>query len=268
MYKTVFTIDSNTSAYIGYTNGARWNGWATPYFEMPEALKIMAQYNLHNEDSLMTYDANTDTFTVVWDTNDTEVWKGYDINTEDGIKHLYDIGAYCWIWDNAADFKKSFAEAIEEIIYECNPNECLEQLGNVPKRISEMLNDISTFRSVIEIVQEDSNYETKFAQLKEFIITKKGDKEMLQMFNTCYIVRSDENYYTVTLEREANNTNAFFRKLAHTICFADCSDEQVIFISYEGKELHYTGWKPNMLMEFADAEGNVIWAEEFPEWDH
>lgn len=90
----------------------------------------------------------------------------------------------------------------------------------------------------------------------------------MEMYNTFYVVRSNGNYYTVALGREANNAEAFFRKLAHTICFADCSDEEVIFISYQGKELHYTGWKPNMLMEFADEAGEIIYSRAFPEWDH
>jgi hypothetical protein len=37
---------------------------------------------------------------------------------------------------------------------------------------------------------------------------------------------------------------------------------------YQGKELHYVGWQPGMLYEFADKKGNIIWSASFPEWDH
>ena len=89
---------------------------------------------------------------------------------------------------------------------------------------------------------------------------------MINANSTFYVTRINEEYYVITTNTES--MEKFFEKLAHTICFADCSDEQVIFISYEGKELHYTGWKPNMLIEFADNESNIIWSQVFPEWDH
>ena len=99
MYRTIFTIDCFIPAYIGYTSGRLWNGWGTPFFEIAEALQVMADYN-KNTDRPMQYDEETDSFRVAeTEYTDEEVWKGKNYNTEDGIKHLYGIGAYCWIWD-------------------------------------------------------------------------------------------------------------------------------------------------------------------------
>ena len=36
MYKTIFTVDGFVPAYIGFTEGNLWNGWATPYFSTKE----------------------------------------------------------------------------------------------------------------------------------------------------------------------------------------------------------------------------------------
>ena len=41
MRKSVFTVDGFADAYIGYTRGDRWNGWAAPYFEREEAIRVM-----------------------------------------------------------------------------------------------------------------------------------------------------------------------------------------------------------------------------------
>ena len=49
MYKTIFTIDGIAPAYIGYTSGRLWNGWATPYFEVNEAFAVMKDFNKNYE---------------------------------------------------------------------------------------------------------------------------------------------------------------------------------------------------------------------------
>lgn len=84
---------------------------------------------------------------------------------------------------------------------------------------------------------------------------------------TSYVVRSGDGFYIVS-PNDSKGINAWFAELAHTLAFSDCSDEEVILIIYEGKELHYVGWQPNMLYEFADEAGNIIWSNSFPQWDH
>lgn len=84
---------------------------------------------------------------------------------------------------------------------------------------------------------------------------------------TSYVVRSEDEFYIVSPD-ESKGIDAWFAELARTLAFSDCSDEEVILIIYEGKELHYVGWQPNMLYEFADEAGNIIWSNSFPQWDH
>lgn len=86
--------------------------------------------------------------------------------------------------------------------------------------------------------------------------------------DTLFIVQTSEgNSYAITPNEHAGIDHWFIR-LAKTICFDDCSDERVIYIMYQGKEITYAGWQPNMLMEFIDSEGSIIWSNSFPEWDH
>ena len=88
---------------------------------------------------------------------------------------------------------------------------------------------------------------------------------MHESVNTYYVVRSNDSIYTVT---PSKGINQWFAELAHTLAFSDCSDEEVILIIYEGKEIHYVGWQPDMLYEFADEAGNIIYSNSFPQWDH
>lgn len=98
MHKKLFTIDDG-NIFIGYTDGSRWNGWATPYFPFEEAQKVAHDFNEYTEHK-MQYDHIYDKF-YVWNENldDFEMWQGADVQTDEGIKHLYGIGAYSWVWD-------------------------------------------------------------------------------------------------------------------------------------------------------------------------
>lgn len=84
---------------------------------------------------------------------------------------------------------------------------------------------------------------------------------------TSYVVRSGDEFYIVSPD-ESKGIDAWFTELAHALAFSDCSDEEVILIIYEGKEIHYVGWQPDMLYTFADEAGNIIWSNSFPQWDH
>lgn len=102
---------------MGYTNGARWNGWATPYFPLEEAQKIQAEFN-QGDGLRMFYDCQADKFYLQYESDDEPyIWEGEDIQTVDGIKHLYGIGAYSHIWDDLADEDKRYlAQTINEFL--------------------------------------------------------------------------------------------------------------------------------------------------------
>lgn len=160
MRKSVFTVDGYADAYIGYTRGDRWNGWATPYFEKDEAIRVMQGYNEGKEIAeQMTYDEENDMF-IAWleDYKDYDYWKGEDIQTEEGIKHLYGIGAYAWVWDNAKDFILSTAQQIEDFLFEYDTYEHRDQYDDryaVVEKIKEQLQDPNVLKSAIIILETD-----------------------------------------------------------------------------------------------------------------
>lgn len=102
---------------MGYTNGDLWNGWATPYFPLEEAQKLQAEIN-QCEGMRMFYESRADKF--YWQHEDEDepyIWQGEDIQTVDGIKHLYGIGAYSHIWDELGiEDKRYLAYQINEFI--------------------------------------------------------------------------------------------------------------------------------------------------------
>ena len=155
MHKAVFTIDCYPKAYIGYTSGKRWNGWATPYFELEEAKRV-AEGNNEMAEYPIEYDEVYDQFYILdKETAELETWKGEDIRTAEGIKHLYGIGAYSWIWDEATDQDSNYlAQAIEDFLWEFDPYECRDQYDDreeLVEAIKKQLRDLTIFQQVYEI---------------------------------------------------------------------------------------------------------------------
>ena len=171
MYKKVFTIDGFDYVYIGYTSGRRWNGWATPHFELAEALEVMHEYNECSDEILMEYDKVYDQFYKLdKDSGELETWKGEDLNTAEGIKHLYGIGAYSWVWDDITDYDiENIALRIEDFIWEFDTyhyqDECLDRMQTV-EVIQNQLKDFNTLKQAIRIFyNDDLTEELKFEKL-------------------------------------------------------------------------------------------------------
>ena len=60
----------------------------------------------------------------------------------------------------------------------------------------------------------------------------------------------------------------FFREVSYKICFSDCEPREVVEIVWHGKKVFYRGWKPGMLYQYEDENGELVWEGCFPEWDH
>ena len=170
MYKKIFTIDGFDHVYIGYTSGRRWNGWATPHFEFVEALEVMHDYNECAEPP-MQYDEVYDQFYILdKESDEFEVWKGEDLNTTEGIKHLYGIGAYSWVWDNITNYDiENIARGIEDFIWEFDTyhyqDECIDRMQTVDSIIAQ-LKDFNTLKQAIRIFyNDDLTEELKFEKL-------------------------------------------------------------------------------------------------------
>ena len=154
MYKCVFTIGDYENAYVGYTDGSKWNGWATPYFTYLTALEVMYDYNECVGEEIMKYDPIYDQFYILnKESEELEVWKGKQYATEGGIVCLYGIGAYSWVWDEITDYDiDSSARGIEDFLWEFNPYEHRDQYDireELTNKIKSQLKELNTLRDAI-----------------------------------------------------------------------------------------------------------------------
>jgi hypothetical protein len=198
MHKAVFTIDCYPKAYIGYTSGRTWNGFATPHFELEEAKRV-AEGNNEMAEYPILYDEANDQFFIakpkdeskefkkfttfeefvslgdeIWEFEIEDKWKGEDIQTEEGIKHLYGIGAYSWVWDEATDRDcKWLAEGIEDFIYEYDTYGYRDvgiDREEMVEAIKNQLKELKTFQQIYEVWKnEDLSAEEMFEKLSKLL---------------------------------------------------------------------------------------------------
>lgn len=175
MHKAVFTIGEYPKAYIGYTSGKLWNGWATPYFALDEAKRVAEGFN-ETAEYPMEYDEVYDQFYILdKESGELETWKGEDIITAEGIKKLYGIGAYSWVWDEATDRDNNYlAQGIEDFIYEYNTYEFRDQYDGrdeAVEAIKNQLKELTVFQQVYEIWNdEDLSSDERFEKLSKLLI--------------------------------------------------------------------------------------------------
>lgn len=82
-----------------------------------------------------------------------------------------------------------------------------------------------------------------------------------------YIYRDAEGIaHTATYK--GSSTDKFFNDISYKLAFDDCSNEAIVAIFYQGKEVRYAGWQPGMKYEYKDLDGNTVWVRDFPNWDH
>ncbi len=171
MRKSLFQINDGP-IYMGYTSGARWNGWATPYFTLEEAQKLQAEFS-EGANSAMLYDVNKDEFRLQYENDDEPyIWEGEDIQTEDGIKHLYGIGAYSHIWDDLDDDDKRYlAQQINEFMYDYDPYDYEDNVDDADDFIDgliELFADIDKFAKAHRIMSGSwSDKDAIYTQLGE-----------------------------------------------------------------------------------------------------
>lgn len=172
MHKAVFTIGEYPKAYIGYTSGRLWNGWATPHFEFEEAKRVTEGFN-ETAEFPMQYDEVYDQFYILdTETSELEKWEGVEIQTAEGFKHVYGIGAYSWVWDEANDRDSNYlAQAIEDFIYEFDTYEAKDQYSNreeMVEAIKTQLKELTVFQRIYEIWhKEELTEEATFEELRK-----------------------------------------------------------------------------------------------------
>lgn len=154
--KTVFTIGEYPEAYIGYTTGRLWNGWATPHFELDEAMRVMQGFN-ETAEYPMQYDEVYDQFYILdTETTELEAWKGENCQTTEGMKHLYGIGAACWIWDE--EETEPVAKAIDELFSDYDVAADYDE-------IAEALQNAESLQKALKILRSDDTAELQIKRL-------------------------------------------------------------------------------------------------------
>jgi hypothetical protein len=100
-HQSYFYAEWLDKKYRGWTTGDRWNGWATPYFEMNEARRYAADSLTADMVIPMHYDPVKDAFIGINPDypDDPEVYKGALIDLHGRKLKLYPIGAYVWTWE-------------------------------------------------------------------------------------------------------------------------------------------------------------------------
>ena len=172
MRKALFYIDGGP-IYVGYTNGDRWNGWATPYFTLEEAQKLQAEFN-QGDGLRMFYDCQADKFILQYEDDDEPyVWEGEDIQTVDGKLHLYGIGAYSHIWDEVdGDDKRYLAQTISEFLQDFDPYEWNDQDYDEYEVIDELIAqfaDLAVFAKAYTIMNTERAEDEIFMKLREVL---------------------------------------------------------------------------------------------------
>jgi hypothetical protein len=139
-----------------------WNGWATPYFTLEEAQRLQADFNKGIENPML-YDVSKDAFVLKYDGDDEPyIWEGEDIQTVDGIKHLYGIGAYSHIWDECDEADKRYlAQEINDFLYDYDTYSYEDEYDDADEVIEEIIaqfaND-NVFIKAHAIMNYDSAY--------------------------------------------------------------------------------------------------------------
>lgn len=159
MRKSAFALCDDHNAYIGYTNGYLWNGWATPYFTLEEAQRLQADYN-QNAEFPIFYDVTKDEFFYKPSADEEPyVWEGEDVQTPDGIKRLYGIGAYSHMWDELGKgSKRSLAQQINDFLYDYDTYSYEDEYDDADEVIEEIivqLANLHTFVKAYEIMNND-----------------------------------------------------------------------------------------------------------------
>ena len=85
----------------------------------------------------------------------------------------------------------------------------------------------------------------------------------------CYFAVLNDGVTTVHGFASTVTKETFFAEVAKTIAFGDCTDDQVVQIVWQGKEVKYDGWRRGMYFGFSDCDtGKCVYGASFPEYDH
>lgn len=87
------------------------------------------------------------------------------------------------------------------------------------------------------------------------------------------IVKKTPYWFTSKFENDEyiryfDSHEELMNAVVRAIAFSDCSDEDVLDISSGGNIIYYVGWQPGMHYVFKNLDGEVVWDNYYPEYDH
>ena len=87
-------------------------------------------------------------------------------------------------------------------------------------------------------------------------------------FSNCVVLKNREDGEITTKAYEDNQQ--MMRDVSSLICFSDCDDTfEVVKIIFNGREVEYVGWMPQMRYRYRYVNtGDIAWEASFPQWDH
>ena len=125
-------------------------------------------------------------------------------------------------------------------------------------------------------VMLDEDKEEYYAIINEYqdereatLVAEKQDN-FAHRYSDCYILKDTKDGEVIVKAFDKKHREIMMREVSKHICFNDCDDTFEIFkIIYRGREIRYSGWLPNMEMQYEYVDtGDYAWSECFPQWDH
>jgi len=179
--KSMFAIEDG-SEYVGYTTGEGWKVYESPYFEK----EVVEQIFIDTEDVVWGYNELQDYYTyhlldhAIEDVNDLPVVRGTFIETIEGTKHVYQLGAGSWIWSERSDFETYIASASTSHSWVDEYTICkTTSWENMQRWIDNRMKEDKCF--MITIWQKNKNEE---AQVIKKIYVEEKDKKKFYNFET------------------------------------------------------------------------------------
>ena len=170
--KSMFAIEDGPE-YIGYTTGEGWKVYESPYFEK----EVVEQIFIDTEDVVWGYNERQDYYTYylldhsIKDVNDLPVVRGTFIETIEGTKHVYQLGAGSWIWNEKSDFEKYIASASTSPFWKDEYTVCeASSWDSIQRWINNRMKEDKCF--MVTIWQKDKN---KGAEVIKKIYKEKKD---------------------------------------------------------------------------------------------
>lgn len=98
----LFELDEGVGKWLGYTDEAAWNGWATPWFTLAVAQQVVVAETAPTPESYTAYDPDKDCFFAV-DLGERYDMRSRSIQRGDGsYERVYEVSDG-WCWDEARE---------------------------------------------------------------------------------------------------------------------------------------------------------------------